>query len=151
MPPFCGRIHSSEHAPPESLFFFFNDTATTEIYTLSLHDALPILIVALRIKTGGLGCRAYVDGYCGRATLVLSADAAGAAATGAGSCAGRVPPPAEAHAPVSASSRDHNDRILVSSVPSLLDEFDDEWLSHEFRFENASRSIGAHVHRKWDP
>src|SRR2546430_7257747 len=27
---------------PFSLFFFFNDTATTEIYTLSLHDALPI-------------------------------------------------------------------------------------------------------------
>src|SRR3989449_8879021 len=25
--------------------FFFNDTATTEIYTLSLHDALPILLV----------------------------------------------------------------------------------------------------------
>src|SRR2546429_5885847 len=27
---------------PTTLFFFFNDTATTEIYTLSLHDALPI-------------------------------------------------------------------------------------------------------------
>src|SRR2546430_13400330 len=27
---------------PLFLFFFFNDTATTEIYTLSLHDALPI-------------------------------------------------------------------------------------------------------------
>src|SRR5260370_27632826 len=27
---------------PVSSFFFFNDTATTEIYTLSLHDALPI-------------------------------------------------------------------------------------------------------------
>src|SRR2546430_4592797 len=26
------------------IFFFFNDTATTEIYTLSLHDALPISI-----------------------------------------------------------------------------------------------------------
>ena len=26
-------------------FFFFNDTATTEIYTLSLHDALPIFEV----------------------------------------------------------------------------------------------------------
>src|SRR3712207_8578850 len=26
-----------------TIFFFFNDTATTEIYTLSLHDALPIL------------------------------------------------------------------------------------------------------------
>src|SRR5258707_15095260 len=29
-------------------FFFFNDTATTEIYTLSLHDALPIWRAALR-------------------------------------------------------------------------------------------------------
>src|SRR2546422_1974835 len=28
--------------PAFVLFFFFNDTATTEIYTLSLHDALPI-------------------------------------------------------------------------------------------------------------
>src|SRR2546429_6276133 len=27
-------------------FFFFNDTATTEIYTLSLHDALPICAIA---------------------------------------------------------------------------------------------------------
>src|SRR5215203_6227933 len=30
------------------LFFFFNDTATTEIYTLSLHDALPISAVGAR-------------------------------------------------------------------------------------------------------
>src|SRR2546422_4018563 len=29
-------------SPIISVFFFFNDTATTEIYTLSLHDALPI-------------------------------------------------------------------------------------------------------------
>src|SRR5437764_2614933 len=29
-----------------SFFFFFNDTATTEIYTLSLHDALPIWYAA---------------------------------------------------------------------------------------------------------
>src|SRR3712207_7260577 len=29
-----------------SRFFFFNDTATTEIYTLSLHDALPISVFA---------------------------------------------------------------------------------------------------------
>src|SRR3712207_7637477 len=35
-------------------FFFFNDTATTEIYTLSLHDALPILPVPApaRMQTG---------------------------------------------------------------------------------------------------
>src|SRR5215510_5098484 len=31
-----------------SFFFFFNDTATTEIYTLSLHDALPISFVTPR-------------------------------------------------------------------------------------------------------
>src|SRR6266576_4592109 len=32
-----------KHSPQlDSAFFFFNDTATTEIYTLSLHDALPI-------------------------------------------------------------------------------------------------------------
>src|SRR5258705_6123020 len=43
-------------------FFFFNDTATTEIYTLSLHDALPISLrrvitvqsrVGLRVRAGG--------------------------------------------------------------------------------------------------
>ena len=38
-------------------FFFFNDTATTEIYTLSLHDALPIcysliLFAAIRPPSG---------------------------------------------------------------------------------------------------
>src|SRR6266516_7552402 len=33
-------------------FFFFNDTATTEIYTLSLHDALPISILSSASQTG---------------------------------------------------------------------------------------------------
>src|SRR5258708_14260400 len=36
------------HIPHTSLFFFFNDTATTEIYTLSLHDALPISWIGTR-------------------------------------------------------------------------------------------------------
>src|SRR3712207_8963299 len=36
---------------------WFNDTATTEIYTLSLHDALPILPHALRALRGGSGAR----------------------------------------------------------------------------------------------
>src|ERR1039457_7648158 len=36
-------VLSGSHSTQSSrLFFFFNDTATTEIYTLSLHDALPI-------------------------------------------------------------------------------------------------------------
>src|SRR6266536_5460607 len=34
-------------------FFFFNDTATTEIYTLSLHDALPIFVLTVVIVGGG--------------------------------------------------------------------------------------------------
>src|SRR5574341_808531 len=34
-----------------SFFFFFNDTATTEIYTLSLHDALPICLARIRNRT----------------------------------------------------------------------------------------------------
>src|ERR1051325_9446800 len=37
------------------LLFFFNDTATTEIYTLSLHDALPICIDAFGLFTGQVG------------------------------------------------------------------------------------------------
>src|SRR2546426_3703935 len=32
-------------------FFFFNDTATTEIYTLSLHDALPISVPSVSSKS----------------------------------------------------------------------------------------------------
>src|SRR2546423_11844737 len=36
-----------------SFFFFFNDTATTEIYTLSLHDALPISRPSLPAAVGG--------------------------------------------------------------------------------------------------
>src|SRR5256885_11077774 len=35
------------HSRHYFFFFFFNDTATTEIYTLSLHDALPILQLLL--------------------------------------------------------------------------------------------------------
>src|SRR2546426_1780723 len=38
------------------LFFFFNDTATTEIYTLSLHDALPILHQSSAVTTRWLAC-----------------------------------------------------------------------------------------------
>src|SRR2546421_9743306 len=44
-------------------FFFFNDTATTEIYTLSLHDALPIssaTCCALRILEAATICIALV-------------------------------------------------------------------------------------------
>src|SRR3712207_7056030 len=41
-------------------FFFFNDTATTEIYTLSLHDALPISSVTAQVMAGVALARAGV-------------------------------------------------------------------------------------------
>src|SRR3982750_502613 len=40
------QSHARGEKPSIDCFFFFNDTATTEIYTLSLHDALPILGVS---------------------------------------------------------------------------------------------------------
>src|SRR5256885_11177310 len=43
-------------------FFFFNDTATTEIYTLSLHDALPISFVPHRADRGALDPRQFAPG-----------------------------------------------------------------------------------------
>src|SRR2546429_9872316 len=42
------RIKAMTRIVRLSNFFFFNDTATTEIYTLSLHDALPICAEQLR-------------------------------------------------------------------------------------------------------
>src|SRR5256885_17086882 len=57
------------------MFFFFNDTATTEIYTLSLHDALPISRGSAVLRDGrtarahdrrrgGLRAGALVPGWC---------------------------------------------------------------------------------------
>src|SRR5258706_3128009 len=41
-------------------FFFFNDTATTEIYTLSLHDALPICEICITVRQAKCGMRDHV-------------------------------------------------------------------------------------------
>src|SRR2546430_13101931 len=41
------------------IFFFFNDTATTEIYTLSLHDALPICLMQ-QVGVGPVTALAFV-------------------------------------------------------------------------------------------
>src|SRR5689334_24819909 len=52
--------------------FFFSDTATTEIYTLSLHDALPISLVALAVLAGTfvvLAAPASADSATDEATL----------------------------------------------------------------------------------
>src|SRR3990167_6876622 len=52
--------HTSELQSQSNLtlpLFFFNDTATTEIYTLSLHDALPIFVIASDLGEVSLNVR----------------------------------------------------------------------------------------------
>src|SRR2546430_13876105 len=53
---------------PYPRFFFFNDTATTEIYTLSLHDALPIYrqLRAQGRRAGGAALRRHAGAVCAR-------------------------------------------------------------------------------------
>src|SRR2546423_15252177 len=57
------RLHHDLYVPDRGpcsgtrFFFFFNDTATTEIYTLSLHDALPICLCDPR----GIGLNSQVS------------------------------------------------------------------------------------------
>src|SRR3712207_8692088 len=48
------------------MFFFFNDTATTEIYTLSLHDALPICIGSAGGGSGAILRSVAFAGSCSR-------------------------------------------------------------------------------------
>src|ERR1019366_2274672 len=64
--------------PPPSrcsfLFFFFNDTATTEIYTLFLHDALPICHRLDQFEEEAVG--PHIGDDCGKFRLWLLRDLA---------------------------------------------------------------------------
>src|SRR5438309_10971776 len=55
-----------------TIFFFSNDTATTEIYTLSLHDALPISLAANRVTDHSAGA---VDNAAGVVAVLATVDA----------------------------------------------------------------------------
>src|SRR3954468_25112874 len=52
-------------------FFFFNDTATTEIYTLSLHDALPIYFLPI-LQSHFLGWQFFLLGFLDRKSTRLN-------------------------------------------------------------------------------
>src|SRR5256885_13933234 len=52
---YSGPATARANPPAFPFFFFFNDTATTEIYTLSLHDALPISARAGERRTARIG------------------------------------------------------------------------------------------------
>src|SRR5260370_40145068 len=76
----------------QSCFFFFNDTATTEIYTLSLHDALPIMndaarhYVPIRDLTRATGER--IAQLTGNDAALVTTGAAGAIFVGTCACIG---------------------------------------------------------------
>src|SRR2546430_14457174 len=53
-------------------FFFFNDTATTEIYTLSLHDALPICGEPWQVTKHKSGVRSFEFSPDGKTLLLVA-------------------------------------------------------------------------------
>src|SRR5437868_10414184 len=59
-----------------SLFFFFNDPAPSEIYTLSLHDALPICLLVFPARNSSsstLACPAKPSPACPNRTILIRA------------------------------------------------------------------------------
>src|ERR671923_1064200 len=87
-------------------FFFFNDTATTEIYTLSLHDALPISAAVVMPRGGELELAS---------SFRLAESLAAVLATG-------IPVSAESLEGAAADGR-----VLASPDLSADDRFDREW------------------------
>src|SRR2546426_12284956 len=58
-----------------AIFFFFNDTATTEIYTLSLHDALPISdTVRNRVEAAARAAAGCLDDLLPDNSIALEGD-----------------------------------------------------------------------------
>src|SRR2546429_5895249 len=71
----------SERHYNQFFFFFFNDTATTEIYTLSLHDALPISIACSTEESRNwVSLRSMTTRACSRTVAVRVAESSDALA-----------------------------------------------------------------------
>src|SRR2546422_11777398 len=113
-------------ALPSLIFFFFNDTATTEIYTLSLHDALPISrCAAAPPPRGGLVGHSR-RGVRGRAVLRTARRVRPGGGRGARRLAGRLgrslprPPPrrpVRPELPTGAALRPHPDARRAGTSP----------------------------------
>src|SRR3712207_6940838 len=77
------------------MFVFFNDTATTEIYTLSLHDALPILLHGPRTTLGPPWSKDHRTALA--ATIVAASPAVSGRAARPSGARTRRPPRSEEH------------------------------------------------------
>src|SRR3712207_6553293 len=77
----------SWHTPLSYLFFFFNDTATTEIYTLSLHDALPICVTG-RIYSFAVALVGWMKGGLAQVNIIGSVIFSGMSGTALADAAG---------------------------------------------------------------
>src|SRR2546429_7135968 len=92
------------------VFFFFNDPATTEIYTLSLHDALPISVAGL----GTAGLPLYADHHHGGDSRRARGAGVGRGRLGAG------PPPRLVARPGAARLGGVKTEEQTSELPSRL-------------------------------
>src|SRR3712207_8669227 len=107
-----------------SYFFFFNDTATTEIYTLSLHDALPI---SVKVNLRELDSR----------LLTMVSQWSGSMATGrgrAGESTSRVRPPRSTARSEEHTSELQSRQYLVCRL--LLEKKNHEWSQPSSRRPN---------------
>src|SRR5690242_5096753 len=108
------------------------------------------MIVALRISTGGFGCRLYVEGYCGPNPAVSCIAAAGAApgggAAAGAACAvvvGRAPP--DAHAASAASNPNPTSSGRIAGL-LLFHEFENQGRSSRRDADQPARRLLRHIH-----
>src|SRR5206468_11830623 len=100
-------------------FFFFNDTSTTEIYTLSLHDALPISLKVFGLDAGALRDsrkHARADLF----TIVECEDNIGPAFSGERTVGVRLPLRSEEHTSELQSRSDLVCRLLLEKKKKKL-------------------------------
>src|SRR2546422_4890457 len=100
-------------------FFFFNDTATTEIYTLSLHDALPIWFAVTEFLPADAVTHAPVAGY----VITLEEEASGALPASEFPYPGALPE--DARPPEKGAARIYIDSIAFAAAPAILKNITD--------------------------
>src|SRR3712207_9052107 len=107
------------------MFFFFNDTATTEIYTLPLHDALPIFRVPVHVVIPTVGAHREILGVAPQPAAVAAATAHLARGTvlaplGIGEDADRTEPRGDGYALEHIHALKSGCGVTPSSVASVL-------------------------------